>query len=195
MADGVVESDITDLVRAWCDGDLEARDRLAERIYPRLRELASQQLARRSDISLQVTELVHELYLALVGRPHRDFRNRAHFLAISALRMRQILVDHARRRAALKRGADVPTVDLDAAALEVSEDRLPEILIVHDALDRLAATNGSAAQVLELRLFGGLTFDEVASVLGIGEATAVRRFRFARAWLKEDLGAAACSGS
>ena len=162
---------------------------LMPRVYDELRRLAGNYFRDQpTDHTLQPTALVNEAWLRLAGhaRGQAVFRGRSHFLAVSAMAMRQILVDHARRRTALKRGGD-------AKPLSLHEDMLgglggsTDILDVNDALQRLETIDERKAQVVELRFFGGLTMDEIADVLDVGKTTVEGDWRMARAWLAREL--------
>jgi RNA polymerase sigma-70 factor, ECF subfamily len=179
---------ITKHLRDWKAGDEGALDRLATEIYSELRRLAGALLARHpSNPTVQPTSLVHDLYLQLPDAKTIDWQSRAHFLNVAAKMMRNILVDHARKRNALKRGGDPITLDVDAVksdpALQI------DILLVDNALNRFAESYPRQARVVELRYFGGLTVDETADVLkATGTESSLRTIErdwtFARAWLK-----------
>lgn len=183
--------DITGLLRRWNQGDRDALEPLLPLVYEELRRLAAGYLRHeRPDHTLQPTALVHEAYLRLVGQDQVVWQNRSHFFGIAAQMMRRVLVDHARRRHAAKRGAAAIRVELSAEDLEAGLDRDPEILALDAALDELAALDARQARVVELRFFGGLTVEETAEVVGISTATVKREWRTARAWLRRELGAA-----
>jgi RNA polymerase sigma factor (TIGR02999 family) len=152
-----------------------------------LRRLAANYLrSERAGHTLQPTALVNEAYVKLAEHPKVDWQSRAHFFAVSARIMRQILVDHARMRAAQKRGGhDVRVTFTDAIA--DSDDRLCEILELHEALERLAKLNPRQSKVVELSFFGGLSFEEIAGVLNASERTVQRDWTIARAWLHAQL--------
>ena len=176
-------SRITRLLIAWSDGDQQAHDELVPLIYDRLRRLASSFLRHeRQDHTLETSSLVHEAYLRLVDQQRVRWRDRAHFFAIAGRMMRRILVDHSRRRASAKRGSEVEKIAL-AEAEDVPLDQAPDLLALDEALRALAKTNREAAQLVELRYFGGLTKEEAAEVMGISSATVIRRWRLIRAWL------------
>jgi RNA polymerase sigma factor (TIGR02999 family) len=178
---------ITQLLERWDDGDESALDEITPLVYAELRHLAAAYLRReRPDHTLQATALVNEAYLRLVGQKHGRWQGRKHFYGIAARLMRQVLVEHARRHGAEKRGAGRVAVTLDHAD-EVA--RLPEvdILAVHEALERLAKFDEQQARIVELRFFGGLSIAEVADALRIGHATVEREWGLARAWLRKEL--------
>ena len=153
-------------------------------VYDELRRLARRYLQReRPDHTLQATGLVHEAYLRLVDQTTVTCENRAHFLAIAAQQMRRILVDHARRHQTEKRGGGWEKIELEAA-FEPSSERSVDLVALDDALQDLAALNARQSQIVELRFFGGLSFEEVAEVLDTSPRTAEREWRTARAWLR-----------
>lgn len=161
--------------------------RLLPHVYEELRALAGRCLAaERSDHTLQATALVHEAYVRLAGSNGRAWTDRAHFFRLAAKTMRHILVDHARRRTADKRGAGAQALALTETALLLDKDHA-ELLEIDDALRSLAALSAEKARVVELRYYGGCTIDETAEALGISTATVERHWRFARAWLKAQL--------
>ncbi len=178
---------VTELLRAWSEGDRGALDRLVPLVYAELRRRANAQLAReRGHHTLQPTALVHEAFLKLVDQRSARWENRAQFFAVSAQLMRRILVDHARARGAAKRGGAVVRVSLDEAG-EPSAAAEPDVLHLHQALERLAELDERQARVVELRYFGGLSIDEAAAVLGVSEITVKRDWAMARAWLFREL--------
>ena len=181
-------SEFTRLLEAWAGGDELAQDRLFELIYPELRRLAAAKLfAEPSPPSIQATELVNEAYLKLVEQSRMHWQNRAHFLALSATLIRRILLDRAKSRGRSKRGSGQRPIALEHAdALVPGQDM--ELLALDQALVELARIRPDSARLVELRYFGGLSVDETAVVLGLGKATVVRRWRFAKAWLAERLG-------
>jgi RNA polymerase sigma factor (TIGR02999 family) len=162
-------------------------DALLPIVYEELRRLAAAYLRReRAGHTLQPTALVHEAYLRLMkDRPDR-WQNRAHFSAIAAHSMRQILIERARARAALKRGGAQPRVTLDEA-LVAGETRSVDLVALDEALDRLEQLDPEQARLVELRFFGGLTIEETADAMGISPATVKRHWTVARAWLAREL--------
>lgn len=178
---------VTALLRAWKDGDTAAADRLMPFVYDDLRRVARRQLRREGPAAtLSPTELVHESYLRLLGQG-ATFENRAHFLALAATLMRRILVDRARRRRAARRGgADQQLVTLDGLE-SLSAPQPIDVIALDRALDDLASFDSTQSRVVELHFFGGLTFEEVASVLGISSTTVYRQWRVARLWLLKQL--------
>jgi RNA polymerase sigma factor (TIGR02999 family) len=178
---------ITQLLERWGQGDQSALDELTPLVYRELRQVAAAYMRReRPEHSLQTTALVNEAYLRLVGQPHGRLQGRKHFYGIAARLMRQVLVEHARRHAAEKRGRGRPAVTLGHAE-EVAGSPELDILSVHEALDRLATFDPQQARIVELRFFGGLSIKESAEVLGVGHATVEREWGLARAWLRKEL--------
>jgi RNA polymerase sigma-70 factor, ECF subfamily len=177
---------IVTLLQQWRDGDPSAYDKLFPLVYGELRRLARAQLRREHGrVSLQPTLLVHEAYLRLV-KAEIDWRDRTHFLSVSARVMRRILVEHARARSAMKRGGeDVRvTMSTDIAAAGTSPI---DVLTLDAAMDRLRQCDARQAEAVELCYFGGLTHPEIGEALGISEATVDRDLRHARAWLRREL--------
>jgi RNA polymerase sigma factor (TIGR02999 family) len=156
-------------------------------IYEELRRLAHHQMARqRPDHTLQTTALVNEAYLRLADQTNPKWQNRAHFFAVAAKAMRQILVDYARSQQSQKRGSGALKIELDEAAL-VSPEQSREIVDLHEALERLATLDLRKAQVVELKYFGGLSYEEMAEVLRISRITVRRDWEFAKVWLYTEL--------
>lgn len=174
--------EITQLLVELRDGHTQARDRLLPLVYEELRAMAHWRLAPGGQRSLDTTELVHEAYLKLFDRTVLTVQDRRHFFAVAAMAMRQIVVDHAKRRQRLKHGGGMKRVDLDSKDLAV-EDRIEEILSLNDALRRLSEMDARLGQVVELRFFGGLSVEEAAEVLGVDPRTVKRDWRKARALL------------
>lgn len=180
--------DVTGLLTEWGRGNATALNELLPLVYAELRRIAARQLrGERAGHTLQPTALVHEVYLRLVDQRHVDWRDRAHFFGVAAQVMRRILVDHARRRRAGKRGDGLPSMSIDEAKDAIAPDAIPVLALDH-ALDRLAGLDEGLARVVELRAFGGLTIEEAACVLKVSPTTAKREWRFARAWLTRELG-------
>ncbi len=179
-------SDVTRLVSAIDGGDPTAAERLLPLIYEELRKLAAQKLARENPgQTLQATALVHEAYLRLVG--HADdnrWQDRGHFFAAAAKAMRRILVENARRKNRMKHGGRLRREDLarDGPAA-VDPGPLDDVIAVHEALDKLAAIDAQAAELVQLHYFAGLTIVQTASVLGVSERKAYGIWSYARAWL------------
>ena len=181
---------VTELLRAWGAGDGEASEALARTVYAELRRQARRALGREEDgHTLQPTALVHEAWLRLDGQHDVRWESRTQFFAIAAQMMRRVLVDHARTRHALKRGAAAELITLgaiDAVAPEAALDAV-DLLALDDALARLAALDPRKARLVELRYFAGLSIPEAAEALGISQATVGREWAVARMWLRRDL--------
>jgi len=181
------DQNITGLLLKWGSGDKAALDELIPLVYDELRKLAASYLRNQvGGQSLQATALVHEAYVQLADQRAVSMQHRAQFFGLAAKVMRDILVDHARRRLAAKRGGDQLRLSLSQA------DRLgrkPEVdlLALDDALKVLAKTNSQHSRVIELRFFGGLTIAETAQVMNLSAATTERYWNFARAWLRREL--------
>ena len=177
---------VTELLARWSEGDAAAREALIGVVYPELRQLARKCLAGHQHHTLQSTALVHEAYLRLAGQSSLRANDRAHFLAIAARLMRQILVDHARSRGAAKRGASCLTLSFDEA---VALPRRPEMDLVtlDEALKQLEVMDPRQSQIVDLRFFGGLSIDDTSHVLGISPATVKREWTIARMWLQREL--------
>ena len=180
-------SETTQLLRAWAGGDQGALERLTPHVYRKLRRIAGHQmLNERPGQTLQVTDLVHEAYLKLIDITNVDWQHRAHFFAVSAQIMRRILIDKARRRVTAKRGGDAVCVNLDELP-DISGDRGRELIALDDALNALATIDPRKSQIVELRFFGGLNFDETAEVLKVSAVTVSRDWSTAKAWLHREM--------
>jgi RNA polymerase sigma factor (TIGR02999 family) len=183
------ESQITALLQRWRSGDVDAFDRLIPIVYERLRELAHQRLrGAPGERSLNTTALVHEAYLKLADSPITPIENRNHFLAIASRVMRSVLVDHARSRTAVKRGAGLATVELQES-LWIDNVDLDAVTELDEALNNLEKLDARQSQIIEHRFFGGLSLEETAAIMGISLATVKRDLRTARAWLANELSA------
>jgi RNA polymerase sigma factor (TIGR02999 family) len=179
--------DVTALLGDWSRGNRTALTQLLPLVYAELRRVAARQLrTERADHTLQPTALVHEAYIRLVDQRHVDWQNRAHFFGVAAQVMRRILVDHARRHGANKRGQGVRCVSMDEAQDVAAPNEIPVLALDH-ALDRLAKVDAELTRIVELRAFGGLTIEEAAHVLGVSPSTAKRDWRTAKAWLNREL--------
>jgi RNA polymerase sigma-70 factor (ECF subfamily) len=178
---------VTQLLAQWSQGDNAALAKLAPLVYEELRRLAHHYMeAQRPNHTLQTTALVNEAYLRLADQTNPRWQSRAHFFAVAARAMRQIVVDYARSQRSQKRGGRALKVELDEAAI-VSPEQSKEIVDLHEALERLAALDSRKAQVVELKYFGGLNYDEMAEVLKISRVTVRRDWEFAKLWLYTEL--------
>lgn len=181
------QAPITSLLQKWSQGDRQAAEEVLPRVYGELRRIAARELRRsRRDQTLQATAIVHEVYLRLSANEGFGLSNRAHFFALAAKLIRQILVDHARRQHRLKRGGQAARVTLTETAGLV-EPRGPDLLAVDEALEKLEALDPRKASVVELRFFAGMTLEETAEQLDISPETVTREWRRARAWLCNEL--------
>ncbi len=180
-------NDVTGWLEAASPGDPRAARELLPLVYVQLRKAAQLQMAgERPDHTLQATALVHEAYLRLVGSRQTNFDNAAHFYVAAAEAMRRILIEHARKRARIKRGGDQRRVSLSAAYL-AEEARPEEIMSVADAIGRLEKLDGRMARIVRLRFFVGLSVDETAEALGLSGRSIRREWALARAWLHREL--------
>lgn len=179
--------DVTQLLADLGAGDAEATAKIVPMVYDELRAIANRALrGERPNHTLQTTALVHEAYLKLVDQRQARWQDRAHFLAVAAQLMRRILVDHARARAAQKRGGTRGRTALDDSALYVGDPAF-DLVALDDALSRLAAFDPQQGRIVELRYFAGLPIRETAEALGISPATVKREWVLARAWLRREL--------
>jgi RNA polymerase sigma factor (TIGR02999 family) len=182
------DKNVSQLLVKWGSGDKTALDELVALVYDELRKLAASYLRRKPGAhTLQATALVHEAYVRLADQKGTSFEHRAQFFGLAAKVMRDILVDHARKRLAAKRGGQQLRLSLSQAE---RFGRKPEVglLALDDALKELAATNPQHSRVIELRFFRGLTIEETAEVMSLSHATVERYWSFARAWLRRELG-------
>jgi RNA polymerase sigma factor (TIGR02999 family) len=178
---------VTELLADWSQGDSAALEKLTPLVYEELRRLAHHYMeGQRPDHTLQTTALVNEAYLRLADQSKPNFANRAHFFAVAAKAMRQILVNHAKAQQRQKRGGGREQVELDEAAL-VSPEQTKTVLDVDEVLERLARLDSRKAHIVELKYFGGLNQEEIAEVLKISAVTVRRDWLFARAWLYAEL--------
>ncbi len=191
---------MTRLLNRWQQGDVSAAEELWPLVHEDLLRLARRQLAQeRADHTLQRTALVNEAFIRLSGQRSVDWLNREQFLSLAAKIMRRVLVDHARKRGAQRRGSGAAHLSLHdtCAALEVeqqvatpfADDRV-DVIAIDSALLRLEAIDGAQGRIVELRYFGGLTVEETAAVVGTSVATVKREWTMARAWLQRELAAA-----
>jgi RNA polymerase sigma-70 factor (ECF subfamily) len=179
--------DITQLLRAWSDGDDEALERLTPLVYQELHRLAGHYMGReREGHMLQATALVNEAYVRLIDWKNVRWQNRAHFFGVSAQLMRRVLVDYARSHSYAKRGGGARPVTLEDAQ-PASDSRLTLLVEIDLALQRLAAMDSRMAEVVELRFFGGLSIEETAEALKVSPITVIRSWNFAKVWLLREL--------
>ncbi len=179
--------EITRLLNAWGDGDSDARDRLIPLVFDDLRQIARRQFEReKPGHTLQPTAIVNELYLKLLHQRQVNWESRRDFFAVSAELIRRILVDHARKRQAKKRGGDGPKIALDEA-LGVSGEPDPALIALDDALESLAELDPRGSRVVELRIFAGLTLEEIAEILQVARSTVIRDWNHATLWLRREL--------
>jgi RNA polymerase sigma factor (TIGR02999 family) len=178
---------VTELLAQWSHGDNAVLAELAALIYDELRRLAHHYMeGQRPGHTLQTTALVNEAYLRLADQTNPTWHNRAHFFAVAARAMRQILVSYARSQRSQKRGGGALKVELDEAAI-ISPEESKQIVDLHEALEMLATLDSRKAQVVELKYFGGLNYDEMAEVLKISRVTVRRDWQFAKVWLYTEL--------
>ena len=183
---GSPPTEVTQLLRAWSDGDSGALDQLTPMVVHELKRIAGRQLhAERGERTLQTTALVNEAYMRLIDVTNVRWQDRAHFFAICARIMRRILIEAARARMAGKRGGEALRVTFDEALPSTSRES--EFVALEDALTELAAFDERKARVIELRFFGGLSVAETAHVLKISEQSVHRDWRLARSWLLREL--------
>ena len=172
---------------AWSDGDVAARDELMPLVYDELHRLAHRYMNHeRPGHTLQTSALVNEAFIRLIDQKDVDWQNRTHFFALAAQMMRRILVDHARSRQYLKRGADARQVSFDETMM-VSHERVDEVIALDDALKNLAQFDQRKSQIVELRFFGGLSIEETAELLKVSPGTVMRDWTLAKAWLRKQI--------
>jgi RNA polymerase sigma factor (TIGR02999 family) len=179
--------DVTQLLRAWSEGDQQALEKLTPLVYQELHRRAHRQMAQeRSGHTLQTTALVNEIYVQLVDLRGVSWRDRAHFFALSSRLIRRVLIDAARARGSLKRGAGSPHVEYDETLMVSTEPRA-DVVALDEALTALAAIDQRKSEVVELRFFGGLGIEETAEVLKVSPETVKRDWKLAKAWLRREL--------
>jgi RNA polymerase sigma factor (TIGR02999 family) len=179
--------EVTRLLVDWRDGDRDAFDRLVPLVYQELRQIARAHLrGERRNHTLQTTDVVNEVYLRLIDLHQVTLQDRRHFFAMSARLMRRILIDHARRKRAARRGGGATMVTLDGL-VAAAERSVVDVIAVDQALDELSAVDERQCRLVELRVFAGLTIGESAEALGVSTATAERDWAMARAWLYQRL--------
>ena len=187
LAASLSPQEIADLLASTGYWKTARPDQLAPLVYEELRQLAHRYMdAERPDHTLQATALVNEAYLRLADQTDPHWQDRTHFFAAAARMMRHILVDYARGRQRVKRGAGAVKVELSDEAI-VTANEAEWVIDLNDALERLAALDRRASQVVELKYFGGMSYDEIADVLSVSAVTVRRDWEFAKAWLHKEL--------
>src|SRR5215216_434696 len=179
--------EITELLQAWSRGDSQALEKLIPLVDSELRKIAhAYMINERADHILQTTALVNEALMSLIEGEKINWQSRKHFYSLVALRMRRILIEHARERLAAKRGKRAEHVDIEEAIL-LTDEMSEEILMLDEALTKLNKIDERKARIVEYRYFGGFTLEEVAKILETSPATVEREWRFARSWLKREM--------
>ena len=182
------EQQVTQLLRAWGQGEATALEELLPLVHQELRRIARRHMLReRHNHTLQATALVNEVYVKLLGCQKVGWQDRAHFFAISAQLMRRILVDSARARGYQKRGGGIPKVTLDECLI-APQEKGQDLIVLDDALKTLSAVDPRKSRVVELRVFGGLSVEETAEVLRVSSDTVQRDWKLAKAWLAREMG-------
>ena len=186
--DSAPQHRVTNLLLDLKNGNLQAFDQLTPLVYNELRQIASRYLRKeRKGHTIQTTDLVHEAYLRLIDEAYFSWENRAHFFAVAARAMRQLLIESARKRKAKKRGGGAVNLSLDEGAM-MAQQKSEEIIALEEALQKLEKLDERMTRIVELRYFSGLTIEETATVLSISPATVKREWNTARAWLAKELG-------
>lgn len=181
-------SDVTQMLEAMQRGESRAAEELLPLVYDELRRIAALKMAQEAmGHTLQATALVHEAWLRMIGNGNENFAGRAHFFAVAAEAMRRILVESARRKRALKRGAGAEREELNEAHV-ITTAPSAQVLAVDEALDQLAAEDATCADLVKLRYFVGMTMEEAATALGVPLRTAERLWTYSRAWLRRKIG-------
>jgi len=179
---------ITRMLHLWREGDKEALDKLIRVMHKDLLQIARHFMrGEKAGHSLQATALVNEAYLRLFDNKQINWHDRTHFLAVSAMLMRRILVDHARKKNYQKRGGDMVKVPWDTGLVVSAEERGPDLEALDDALEALAKMDERKAKVVEMKFFGGMTVEETAAALKVSPDTVMRDWRLAKAWLSREL--------
>ena len=187
MSGSTSSQQVSDLLVRWQSGDPGALESLVPLVYTELRKLARGYLRReRPNHTLQSAALVHEAYVRMAGNSSPNWKNRAHFFGVAARLMREILVEHARRRNAAKRGAGATQIALNEG-LSISQQKSVDLILLDDALRRLAELDERQCRIVELRFFAGLSIEETSAALGISVATVSREWTTARIWLHDQI--------
>jgi RNA polymerase sigma-70 factor, ECF subfamily len=185
---GSAKGEVSELLVRFRKGDRDAEAQLIPLVYSELRRLATRYLNReRGDHTLQPTALVHEAFLRLASEKQPDWQDRAHFFGVAARLMRQVLVDHARRRHSLKRGGDCERSMMTEELLVYTPDKSAELLALDEALRRLADQDERQSRVVEMKFFAGLNIEQIAAVLEVSPRTVKREWTMARAWLHQEM--------
>lgn len=183
-----MSQDLTGLLKQLSDGDKNVVNEIFPLIYAELKRMAGNYLRKeRESHTLQPTALVHEAYLKLVDHTRMNWQNRAHFLGMAATMMRQILIDHARKHRAEKRGGAAENMQLEESIVIVTDERSMDLIMLDEALKSLEKFDKFKSRLVELRYFGGLSVEETAEVLEVSEITVKRHWRLAKAWLAEEM--------
>jgi RNA polymerase sigma factor (TIGR02999 family) len=194
-----MQENVTQILQEWSAGDTGAAERLMPLVYAELRRMAGRYLSgERSDHTLQATALVHEAYLRLADQTRVTWQNRGQFFGVAAQAMRRILIDHARSRATERRGGTAQRFSLDeslAIPLMEPEQSAADMLALDEALSELGRIDPRKSQVVELRFFGGLGEEEIATFLSISKRTVIRDWQMARLWLYRELAALDATGA
>jgi RNA polymerase sigma factor (TIGR02999 family) len=181
------EVNVTNLLKAWAEGDRDAFDQVFTLLYRELRRLAASNLRRvRPNHTLRPTALIHEAFIKLVDPPAMNWQNRARFFGLAATVMRNVLVDYERKRRATKRGGGQEAMELEDTLRNSTEQNI-DIIKLHEALVRFEKIDPTKSRIIELRFFSGLTVEETAEVLGVSPKTVKRHWQMARAWLQTEL--------
>ncbi len=181
------QTELTALLKQWNSGDKQSRQRVIECIFGELKAVAANQLRKEQALTLQTTELVNEAYVKLCGQ-RTDWQSRAHFFAIAARLIRRIVVDHARRKTARKRGGNQPVIAMDEISGQIAvPEKYPDWITLDKKLNELEAIDEMAAKVVELRFLTGLNVAEAAEGLNVSTKTITRKWQFAKAWLRHEL--------
>lgn len=179
--------EISELLRAWSEGDHNALEEVLPLVAPQLRQMAHAQMRREGENhTLQTTALINEAYLKLVNQKDAHWENRSHFFAIASKLMRRILLDHAKARLRDKRGGGNTPASLEDVG-DISVEKSKELVALDEALDLLAEIDPIKSQIVEMRHFGGMSVEETAEVLGIAPVTVIRYWGLAKAWLRREI--------
>jgi RNA polymerase sigma factor (TIGR02999 family) len=180
--------EITELLHEWSDGSQEALENLMPIVYDELHKQASRYLrGERQNHTLQTTALIHEAYLKLIKQKDVNWESRTHFFAIAAKLMRRILVDHARSKNRAKRGGDFQTVTFEETTMVIDKEKIVDLIVLDEALNRLMEHDERQVRVVELRYFSGLNLEETAAALNVSRTTVANDWKMAKAWLHREL--------